>query len=325
MRPVPPAMLNGGAARMRVASRRVTSDFPAVPIVDCHVHLYPPEINRATHAWAAQAGEEVWAALCTRRRRDGRPVQGFPGVDELLRAMDDAGVARAILLGWYWHTPAACVLQNRFYAECVRAHPDRLSAAATVQPAAVESAREELRRAGDAGFVGIGELSPHGTGLPSDDGRWHEVLALAGELALPVTVHATDPDSLPYAGRVDTPLPDFLGWARRHPQTNFVLAHGGGRLPWVFPEARDLSNVVYDTAAFPLLYPAATIGAWLRDVGPDKLLWGTDWPLHLYPLDASRATMRAFREELDALDLTPETRVALMEGNARRVFNLPAR
>lgn len=294
-----------------------------MPVVDCHVHLYPPEINRATHRWAAEAGEALWAALCTRRRRNGRPVQEFPGVDELLRAMDDAGVERAVLMGWYWHTPAACALQNRFYAECVRAHPDRLSAAVTLQPAAGASALEELERGHEQGFVGVGELSPHSIGLAADDARWHAVLTRAAELGLPVTVHVTDPRSRPYPGRVETPLGDFVGWARTHPRTTFVLAHGGGRLPWVRPEARDLPNLVYDTAAFPLLYASDTITAWLRDIGIEKLLWGTDWPLNLYPKNADGRAMADFRREADALELPADARAALMGGNAGRVFRLP--
>ena len=57
-------------------------------------------------------------------------------MDELLRAMDAAGISRAVLLGWYWEKPATCAGQNRFYAACVRAHPDRLMAFATLHPAA---------------------------------------------------------------------------------------------------------------------------------------------------------------------------------------------
>jgi uncharacterized protein len=299
---------------------RVT--FACVNVTDCHVHLYPPEINQATHEWAAQAGEQFWAALCTRRRRDGRPVQGFPSTDELLLAMDQAGVARAVLLGWYWHTPAACTLQNRFYAECIRIHPDRLSACATVQASAGEGALAELHWARDHGFVGVGELSPHSTGLGSEDPRWHDVLALAGELGLPVTLHATDPGSRAYPGRVDTPMIDFVGWARRHPRTTFVLAHGGGRLPWHAPEVKTLTNVFYDTAAFPLLYPASDLQGWIEEVGADRLLWGTDWPLDLYPRQVGRTPMGGFRADVDALELSIEVERAFLGGNAGQVFGL---
>src|SRR5579883_1361978 len=97
-------------------------------VIDAHVHLYPPEVNAAPGAWAAARGEGAWAALATRVRRTGRPVQGFPGVDELLRQMDRAGVDRAVLLGWYWRRADTCAVQNRFFAETIREHPDRLAA-----------------------------------------------------------------------------------------------------------------------------------------------------------------------------------------------------
>src|ERR1019366_4780343 len=105
-------------------------------IIDGHVHLYPPEINRDPAGWAAAHDEPHWAVQCTRRRKDGSPVQGFPSLDDLLRAMDAAGGGRAVLLGWYWQTPAACARHNRFYAECLRRHPDRLSAFAALHPGA---------------------------------------------------------------------------------------------------------------------------------------------------------------------------------------------
>ena len=129
-----------------------------MPTIDAHVHLYLPETNRDPAAWAVRQGEGHWATLCTRRRGDGHPVQGFPSVGELLREMDQAGIERSILLGWYWEKHATCVEQNKFYAACIRAHPDRLSAFATVHPAAGEAALAEVQRARDDGLIGLGEL-----------------------------------------------------------------------------------------------------------------------------------------------------------------------
>src|SRR4051794_25231807 len=103
-------------------------------IIDAHVHLYPREVDLEPAGWAARQGERHWGVLCTRRRRDGRGVQSLPTVDELLVAMDAAGVSRAVLLGWYWEKPETCAWQNRFHAACVRAHPDRLAAFATLHP-----------------------------------------------------------------------------------------------------------------------------------------------------------------------------------------------
>ncbi|MDP3069055.1 MAG: amidohydrolase family protein [Opitutaceae bacterium] len=270
---------------------------PAV-IIDAHVHLYPPEVARDPAGWARDAGESHWAALCTRTRRDGRAVQSFPSVDELLREMDAAGVARAVLLGWYWEKAETCAWQNRFYAGCVQAHPDRLSGFATLYPAAGrETVLAELRRAHDEGLVGIGELSPHSQGYSIDDGTFGAVLALAGELAMPVNLHVTDPVSRPYPGRVETPLNDFVRLARAWPRTTFVLAHWGGLLPLVDASARALGNVSYDTAASPLLYGADVWTRFLSAVPHDRVLFGSDFPLNLYPqLDAQPRMARLITE-----------------------------
>ena len=165
-------------------------------LIDAHVHLYPADLCAEPIAWAAARGESHWTKLCTRRRRDGRPVQSFPTVDELLAAMDAAGVDRAVLLGWYWEKSEVCVWHNRFYASCVRAHPDRLSAFATIQPAAGrEVTLAEIRRAHDEGLVGLGELSPHSQNYAVADPVFADALALAAELRMPVNLHVTDPTS----------------------------------------------------------------------------------------------------------------------------------
>ena len=180
-------------------------------VIDSHVHLYPPELNADPTAWAVKRGELHWAKLCTRRRKDAIAVQGFPCVEELLREMDRAGVERAVLLGWYWEQAETCPWQNRFYGKCVRAHPDRLLAYATIHPGAGHwPTLGELHRARDEGLVGIGELSPHSQGYGVDDPVLREVLTLAADWKMPVNLHVTDPGSGKYPGRVETPLADFV-------------------------------------------------------------------------------------------------------------------
>lgn len=287
-----------------------------MPVIDAHVHLYPPVVNRDPANWATAHGEPQWALMCARvRKNTGRPVQGFPSIGELLRDMDRSGVDRAVLLGWYWENHANCVLQNRFYAECVRAHPDRLSAFATINAAAGEESLAEVKRARDDGLSGLGELSPHSQGLAMTDERWLAVLALAEELELPVNLHVTEPESRAYPGRVETPLADFRMMAGRFSRVKFILAHWGGRL---WREGGPLPfNVWVDTAASPLLY-AADENIWtegLAACGADKVLWGTDYPLELYPRELRREPFEGF--------LTEASRCApagVLGGNAARVL-----
>ncbi len=310
-------------------------------IVDSHVHLYPPELNASPAAWAAAHGEAHWAALCARRRRDGRAVQAFPGVDELLRAMDAAGVARAVLQGWYWEKPETCEWQNRFYEACVRAHPDRLGACASLHPGAgVAALRDIVRRAADAGFAGLGELSPHsqGAGMPGGDAAaldaLHEVFSLAGEAGLAVCMHATESageaGARKYPGKIETPPGDFVRWAQAFPKARFVLAHWGARLPldaeWG-GAARKLDNLFYDTAASPLVYGAAESARIWREMagaaGAERIVFGTDYPLVLYPKnDTATAadSMPSLLAEARAGGLGPRELEAVLGGNARALF-----
>ncbi len=290
-------------------------------VIDCHVHLYPPAVNRAPAAWAAAHGEGHWAALCTRRRQNGQAVQGFPSVTRLLRAMDAAGVARVVLLGWYWEHPASCAAHNRFFAKCVRAHPDRLAAFATLHPAAGrEATLQEVRRAHGEGLCGLGELSPQSQGYGMDDPVFGAVLTLAAKLQLPVNLHVTDPASRSYPGKVETSLGDFTRLARKYPATTFILAHWGGLLPLVDPKARKLPNLFYDTAASPLLYGEDVWRRFLSVVPKERVLFGSDFPLNVYPRIDAQPDMARMVTEVHRAGLTAEELHAVVRANATRII-----
>lgn len=293
-----------------------------MPIIDAHVHLYPPEVSSDPTAWAAAAGEFRWAVMHTRVRKNGRPVQLFPAVKGLLQAMDEADVERAVLLGWYWERAASCRLQNRFYAKCIRAHPDRLSAFATVSPSeGADVALEELKRARDAGFCGVGELSPHSVDWSLADEALHAVLARAGEWGMPVNLHVTEPESRDYPGKVLTPLSDFLNLAQAHPSTNFILAHWGGCLPLVTNESLP-PNIWYDTAATPLLYDQTIWRKFVAKVGEERVLFGSDFSLNLYPAIDEEPNMTRLVAEVHRSDLTAPQLKAIVWDNARRLLKL---
>jgi predicted TIM-barrel fold metal-dependent hydrolase len=288
-------------------------------VIDAHVHLYPAEVDRDPAAWAATRGENHWALLCTRTRKDGRRVQSLPTIDGLLAAMDLAGIERAVLLGWYWESPETCAWQNRFYAACVRVHPDRLAAFATLHVGAGrDTTLAEVRRAKDEGLIGLGELSPHSQGYAVDDPVFGEVLTLAGELGMPVNLHVTDPDSRRYPGWVSTPADDFVRVAERFPQTTLVLAHWGGMLPLRDPRFAGLKNVFYDTAASPLMYGAEVWPRALAAVGAERVLFGSDFPLNLYPRVSVEAEMARFVTEARSAGAGAD----VLGANAKRVLGL---
>lgn len=294
-------------------------------IIDAHVHLYPSEVSADPARWAAHRHEPLWAALVT--PQPGRRVQqGWADADRLLRDMDAAGVERAVLLGWYWQRHETCVWHNRIYAECVRAHPDRLSAFATVQAAAgADVAIRELNRARDDGLVGLGELCPWSGGGSALDEDWQAVLAHAVALDWPVNLHVTDPASRLFPGRVVTPLEDVVALARQQPGLRLILAHWGGGL--VFHElnahARQaLQNCVYDAAATPLLYDPAIYAAAVRAVGAERILFGSDYPLMVFPREQSEPDLARVLAQVRAAGLDDAARAAVLGGNARRMLGM---
>ena len=291
-------------------------------VIDCHVHLYSDEVIAGPAAWAAARGEAGWAAMVG-PRADGPGLQGWAGPERLLRDLDAAGVDRAVLLGWYWEKPETCAWQNRFYAECVRRHPDRLEAFATLHPAAGEAGvRTELARCRDEGLTGLGELCPPAQGFGYDGPALDAALALAGEWGWPVNLHVTDPVGRAYPGRVETPFPALLALAGRHPRVRFVFAHWGGLLPfWTLNRtaAPALANVFYDTAASPLLYRPQVFPRVAAAVGPERLLYGSDYPLRLYPKKQYEPDFRPFLAEIRAGGLAPEALAGLLGGNWLRL------
>jgi uncharacterized protein len=300
-----------------VALNGATRELSGVDLIDSHVHLYPPELNAAPRAWADARGEGIWARLCLRTRSGGRRVQGLPSLDELLRAMDRAGVAGAILQGWYWESEASCRVHNRFLAACARAHPDRLRAFAALQPAGTErDVRRQLEAARDDGFVGVGELCPHAQGSAGGGAGLRTVFETAGIWNWPVCLHVTDPASKPYPGRIETPLADFVAWAGEHPGTRLILAHWGGGL-----DVRPFPNVWVDTAAAPLIYGTSAWDHLGRTVTDDRVLFGSDYPLVLRPSVGEEPEVATFVEEMRERLGAGASLARIAGGNARGLFS----
>ena len=294
-------------------------------IIDAHVHLYPAEVSADPAGWAARMGEPLWAALVT--PQPGRRVQqGWADCDRLLRDMDAAGVERAVLLGWYWQRHETCIWQNRYYAACVRAHPDRISAFATVQAAAgIDASIEEMTRARDDGLIGLGELNPWSGGRSPLSDAWLAVFAQAVEMRWPVNLHVTDPASRMFPGRVATPLEDVVALAERFPGLRLILAHWGGGL--IFHELnaharKALLHVVYDTAATPLLYDPAIYAAGVRAVGAERVLFGSDYPLMVFPKEQREPDLVRVLAQVREAGLDDATLTAVLGGSARRVLGV---
>lgn len=316
-----------GARPRRTMTNKSKKNSRIEGVIDAHTHRYPPEVFADPAEWARARGENHWAVLVG-PRADGRPsLQGWAGRDQMLRAMDAAGVARCILLGWYWEKHETCAWHNRWMARWVREDPDRFSAFASVQPRAAKKALDDLRRARDEGLCGIGEVFPAAQGFAMKHPGWERALAWAADEKLPVNLHVPEPAGRDYPGYVAAPLGDYQRLARTHPAVTFIFAHWGGLLPMYMLNAevrRDLRNVYFDTSASPLMYDVRVYRLMTNLAGADRILFGTDYPLRVFPREQREPDFVRPLAEIRQSGLTKSELKQVLGGNSRRLLGLKA-
>ncbi len=169
-------------------------------------------------------------------------------------------------------------------------------------------------------FPGYRPFYPH-------DPRLAPVYEFAHHRGVPVMIHEGDTMERDALVKFARPI-EVDEVAVRYPDVRFVLCHFGN--PWM-EEAAELvyknENVYADTSGL-LATPTAhyfdrmvercrrrLLNAIVTVGSPDRILYGSDWPLE------SIATAVGL---VDGLDLPREDRDAILGGNARRLFGLPA-
>lgn len=288
-------------------------------MTDIHTHFYPAYIAADTDGWAKPRGEAYWAELVGRRPDGKRSLQGFPSEKKFLSDMDEAGVERAVIQGWYWENPDTCDELNAEISAFAKRHPDRISAFAAVQPAYGRRAVETAMRARENGFSGIGELHD-GVQKFSYASADFEMLADAcARERLPVCIHLTERSPRRYLGKVATDFGGATAAARRFGNVDFIFAHWLGGEIFENPEnAAELvgrGNVFFDSAASPFL---ASADAWktATENFPDAAVYGSDYPLRLYPRKFKTEEMRTIATEA-AENVPPQAAEKFFETNAR--------
>jgi len=286
-------------------------------IWDAHVHCYPRSVIEDPQTWARSRGESHWLQLV----QEG--PQGWADVDQLVRQMDADGVERVLLQGWYWENAATAIEQNQWHAAWIDRYPDRLMACANVHPDMPDPV-QVLEQAREWGAIAVGECLPevqHSTGWAHPG--WGRILDWTDKNGFPLCLHVTEPAGHSYPGRVATPLDALVDLFESRPQQRWICAHWGGGLPFYSLNRRvrkALQNVWFDTAASPLLYDPRVWETGLHLAGPDRILFGSDFPLRLYPGREKTPTWRHLLAEVRASRLEAGERAALLGGNLRALL-----
>jgi len=290
-------------------------------IIDCHVHFFPEEVSADPRKWGTEHREPWWITCVAPLGR--RSIQGWATPAVLLRDMDRAGVEKCVLLGWYWENQATCDLQNRWLIDSVQAHPDRLLGFAAVQPRAKQLAADSLKRALDGGLCGIGELFPQAQGYAFRDPYFERIIEIAIDRNAPINLHVTDPLIVTTMASKATPLEGFVRLAKRFPAAKLILAHWGGGLPFYELNRQlraILQNVSYDCAASPLLYSNRIFRQVIDLIGADRVLYGSDYPLLVYPREQKAPEFKRFLNEIVSVDLTAEEQEKVLGENLLRLI-----
>ncbi len=250
--------------------------------IDAHVHVLPDA--RAAEFLANEGPGAPWSRC---------------GVDDCLRRMDRYGVERALLVPnndqyLYDQDPNET---NRFLGNVVKRHPDRFWAFADVTASGayfIEQTPYILERAvTEYGLSGL-KIHPTNLHMDADDLRLVPVLRKAAELGVPVMFHA-NPCRL---GFHDNCAPDRINrMIQVFPDLDIITAHLGGMkwqdavsgCTWV-----DMSYILPKLAE---LYGIEQTNRILRAFGPDRLLFGTDFPDGDYDVYFTLLDQMDFTEE----------------------------
>lgn len=284
-------------------------------IIDAHTHLFSPDVRADRAHYAAR--DTFFGTLYR------SPRAHTIGVEELIAAMDAAGVARAVVAGWAWQHHETCVEQNTWLIEIARQYRERLIVLCTVQPRAGDAAIRELCRCIESGLAGVGELNADGQGFRLDDPDFVNLARAAIELRVPLMLHTNEPVGHAYPGKGQLALAAIYALVQQLPNLRLILAHWGGGYPFyeLMPEVRAASqNVFYDTAASPLLYAPSVFRTVVNIVGAEKILFGSDYPLILYPKRQQEPDMRPFLDQVRGAGLSNEELQKILGANTARVF-----
>ncbi len=278
-------------------------------VIDSHCHIFPASFQRRRDELVRR--DATFAALFS------NPKAALVTSETLLESMDRHGVSRSVVMGIGWNDPVLAEESNDYVAGSVQRYPDRLMGFCSVNPSWGDAAVAEMERCAAAGLKGVGEIHPDTQRLDITDGpRMTPFMETAARLGMPVLVHASEPVGHLYPGKGHTTPDKLCRFIQNFPDNVIICAHWGGGLPFytLMPEVgQALQNVYYDTAASLFLYKQDIFGVAARLVGPDKILFATDYPL---------ISPRRLLAQVEASGLEAGDQALILGGNAVRLFSI---
>lgn len=261
-------------------------------VIDAHCHIYPEKIAR-------KAAESVGAFY-------SEPPACGGTLEELIQRGTEAGIDRFVVQS-VATAPKQVASINRFIAEEVAANPTRLIGFGTLHPESADQ-KGDLEALLSLGLKGV-KLHPDIQGFCIDDERCLRIYELCAEAGLPILMHTGD-------HRYDMSNPNrLLPILKSYPSLTVIGAHFGGWSIWerASLELADQENLIVDCSSSLCYIPIEVSREIIRRYGAERVLFGTDFPLH-----APENEMRLFEE----LALEDWENQAILSGNVKKLLKI---
>lgn len=276
----------------------LSKDLP--PVIDAHVHLFPPKLFDAIWRWFDVHG---W------------PIRYKLYSEAVVQFLVERGVKQMVALH-YAHKRGIARTMNEAMIDLVRRMPT-ITGLATFFPGEPE-ALLLVRDAFDAGLRGI-KLHCHVQCMAPDDPSLLEIYALSEERGLPVVIHAgrepksagykCDIDAICAAERIDRVLQMF-------PKLKLCVPHlGADEFDGYEKLLEKHENLWLDTTMMLAGYFPIAPERRLLDVRPERVLYGSDFPNLPYAWDREIRRIEGMKFSEDALE-------KLLSKNAAELFGV---
>jgi hypothetical protein len=275
-------------------------------LIDFHVHVFPnrletwiprnlsaalnsflpikrlPQLRKQARAWfkpisnSAHSAQTILRHLPEMARNRLDELSSFAplpslflesSASDLEEAMRDAEIDYSLVIA---HPP---LIENDFIMEICRKN-SKLIPVVNI-PKKTSKPGQALKRFAKKGAKAL-KLHPASDGEGVNSPRYRALIRSASDLGLPIIIHTGCLHSrLFYKDSRQGNAERFTQWYEAYPQTQFILAHMNFHEPNVALDiCEEFGNVWVDTS----WQPAEVIGEAVRRIGPERILFGTDWP-----------------------------------------------